>query len=136
MLVKQSGGGRGLACEGVLSAGAHRGRHRRRQRPDGVCVQVLTQQTSQLLVLLPEVVLLLPQSFSLQHGAVEPPQQPLQLRELAELLEDTAEVSAAAVTVAIRAGAWAMRLKRSLTVGGASASSSLKQVTPDLTSSW
>lgn len=53
---------------------------------DRCCVQVLTQQQSQLLVFLSEVVLVLPQSLSLQHGAVEPPQQLLQLRELAWLL--------------------------------------------------
>lgn len=89
----------GVACDlvydGVLGAGGDGGRVRRAQRlwPDRpslgcCCVQVLTQQQPQLLVFLSEVFFVLPQSFSPQHGAVEPPQQLLQLRELARHLED------------------------------------------------
>lgn len=78
---------RGLLCDGVLSAGGD-GLRVQRQRLGGFSLQVLTQQTPQLQVLLEEVVFLLPQRLPLQHGAVAPPQQRLKLRELAGLLVD------------------------------------------------
>lgn len=81
-----------LVYDGVLGAGGDGGRVRRAQRlwSDRLTlgVQVPTQQQPQLLVFLSEVFFVLPQSFSPQHGAVEPPQQLLQLRGLARHLED------------------------------------------------
>lgn len=89
-----------LVENGVLGAGGHRSRVRcvQQLRSNGLsldcrCVQVLTQQQPQLLVFPSEVVLLLPQSFSAQHGAVESPQQLPQLRELARRLEDRGQRS-------------------------------------------
>lgn len=95
-----------LVYNGVLGAGGDGSRVRCAQRlwSDGLSlgwcrVQVLTQQQPQLPVVLSEVVLVLPQSFSPQHSAVESPQQLLQLRELARHLEDRGR----------RSGGWASR---------------------------
>lgn len=87
-----------------------------RQRLDGFSLQVLTQQTPQLQVLLEEVVLLLPQGLPLQHGAVAPPQQRLQLRELAGLLVEEQQRSKVSAERSLH------QTSEVLTVCGASAS--------------
>lgn len=94
----------GLLCDGELSAGGD-GLRVQRQCLDGFSLQVLTQQTPQLQVLLEEVVLLLPQDLPLQHSAIAPPQQRLQLRELAGLLVAERQRSKVRAPVKIRVGA-------------------------------
>lgn len=56
-------------------------------------VVMLTQQKLQLYVLTPQVLAVLPQSFTLQHSAAAAPPQLLQFREPTDVLQTDGQVS-------------------------------------------